>query len=104
MDSWLKAIEDNPDLNEGELIKQLWKGNNAQPVTSEPIITNNNGKVTVSCDTEGASIGFKVVKSGEKAPKSWDVYQNPIELLKGEKILAKAHRIGFKSSQTVQFQ
>jgi arylsulfatase A-like enzyme len=104
MDNWLTSIEDNPNLPEGELIKVLWSNNDIQPVTSEPTITNENGKITLSCETKGASIGFKLIKKDDKLPKSWEVYQNPIELLKGEKILAKAHRIGFKSSQTVQFQ
>jgi arylsulfatase A-like enzyme len=103
MDNWLAEIEDHPDLPESELIKQLWQGNNEQPVTSKPIITYNKGKVTLSCKTEGASIGYKLIKDG-KIPKSWMVYQSLIELSEGEKIQVRAHRIGFKSSETVEFQ
>ena len=104
MDKWLESIEDNPDLPEAELIKKLWNDNDAQPVTSEPIIKNENGKVTISCETEGASIGFKVVENGEKAQKYWEVYKNTIELPKGAKLLVQAHRIGYKPSETVQIQ
>ena len=104
MDKWLESIEDNPDLPEAELIKKLWNDNDAQPVTSEPIINNDNGRVTISCETEGASIGFKVVENGEKAQKYWEVYKNTIELPKGAKLLVQAHRIGYKPSETVQIQ
>lgn len=104
MDNWLGAIEDNPDLPEAELIKKLWNDNDTQPVTSEPIINNDNGRVTISCETEGASIGFKVVENGEKAQKYWEVYKNTIELPKGAKLLVQAHRIGYKPSETVQIQ
>ena len=104
MDKWLESIEDNPDLPEAELIKKLWNDNDAQPVTSGPIIKNENGKVTISCETEGASIGFKVVENGEKAQKYWEVYKNTIELPKGAKLLVQAHRIGYKPSETVQIQ
>lgn len=101
MDKWLQAIEDNPDLPEGELVKKLWNGSDNQPVTSEPIIKNDNGKVTISCDTEGASIGFKVVVNGEKAPESWEVYENALDLPQDVKLIVKAHRIGFKPSKTI---
>ncbi|WP_204344072.1 sulfatase [Psychroserpens algicola] len=104
MDIWLESIKDNPDLPEGELIKKLWNGNNAQPVTLDPIITNDNGKVTINCETKGASIGFKVVKTGEKTPKSWEVYQSAIDLPEGATLLVQAHRIGFKPSSVVEIQ
>jgi hypothetical protein len=104
MDKWLETIADNPDLPEGELIKKLWNGNNAQPSTSDPIITNNNGKVTINCETKGASIGFKVVKNGEKAPKSWEVYKSAIDIPKGAKLLVQAHRIGFRPSSVIEIQ
>ena len=104
MDNWLGVIEDNPDLPEAELIKKLWNDNVAQPVTSEPIITNDNGKVTINCETKGASIGFKVVKKWGKAPKSWEVYQSEIELPQDAKLLVQTHRIGFKPSSVIEIQ
>jgi N-sulfoglucosamine sulfohydrolase len=104
MDKWLKAISDNPDLPERELIKKLWNGKDTQPSTSEPIISNDNGKVTINCETKGASIGFKVVKNGEKAPKSWEVYKSAINIPKGVKLLVQAHRIGFRPSSVIEIQ
>ena len=104
MDKWLKAISDNPDLPERELIKKLWNGKDTQPSTSEPIISNDNGKVTINCETKGASIGLKVVKNGEKAPKSWEVYKSAINIPKGVKLLVQAHRIGFRPSSVIEIQ
>lgn len=103
MDSWLENIEDNPDLPERELIKHLWQDENAQPVTLNPTITNKNRKVSITCETEGASIGYKIIKD-EKTPKPWIVYQNPIILPNGAKLIAQAHRIGFKPSEIVHLQ
>ena len=104
MDKWLKAIRDNPDLPERELIKKLWNGKDTQPSTSEPIISNDNGKVIINCETKGASIGFKVVKNGEKAPRSWEVYKSAIDIPKGAKLLVQAHRIGFRPSSVIEIQ
>lgn len=102
MDKWLESIADNPDLPERELIKKLWNVKDSQPVTSDPIINNKKGQITVSCDTKGASIGFKVVMKGEDAPKSWSVYKDVIALPKGAKLLVQAHRIGFLPSKTIE--
>jgi len=102
MDRWLSDIGDNPNLKEGELISKLWAGENSKPITSKPVISYENEKVTVRCETEGASIGYKIIKEG-KTPKSWMVYKNPTALSEGDKILVQAHRIGFEPSTTVEF-
>ncbi|WP_397364545.1 sulfatase [Olleya sp. R77988] len=103
IDTWLENIGDNPNLPERELVKKMWQGNNKQPLTSEPVINNYNGKMTIKCKTEGASIGYKIIKDG-KLPKAWNSYKNPIVLPQGAKLIVQAHRIGFKSSETVCFQ
>ncbi|WP_400077476.1 sulfatase [Winogradskyella sp. R77965] len=102
MDRWLTEVNDIPNLDERKLVDHLWSGNDSKPKTSEPILTSQNGKVSVTCETEGVSIGYKIIKEG-KIPKSWMVYQIPIELLEGEKIHVQAHRIGFVPSETVTF-
>ncbi|MDC1402660.1 sulfatase [Flavobacteriaceae bacterium] len=101
MDSWLVSIDDNPNLSEKKLIEKLWSGNHSQPKTSEPLISSENAKIVLSCETDGSSIGYKIIKEGVNDPKSWNIYQEPITMLKGDKLVAKAHRIGFISSKTV---
>lgn len=104
MDEWLMSIGDSPDLPEKELINKLWKGNDAQPITSAPVLINNNGIVAISCATKGASIGYKIILKNEKTPMSWHIYQDPIPLPLGAKLVVQAHRIGYKPSKAVQIQ
>ncbi len=102
MDRWVKAIGDQPNLPEAELINQLWKGAETQPETAEPIIEMDNGKVSISCATAGASIGYKIVGADGIVPKSWTVYQEPFDKVEGDTLLVQAHRIGFKPSRIIQ--
>jgi len=102
MDRWLTEVNDIPNLDERKLVDRLWSGKESKPKTSEPILTIENGKLSISCETEGSSIGYKIIKEGQ-TPKSWMVYQKPIEFLEGEKIQVKAHRIGFVPSKIVEF-
>jgi N-sulfoglucosamine sulfohydrolase len=79
---------------ESKLVKEkLWPPDGEQPTTAEPKATVEGGSLTLSCDTEGASIGYR--RKGERA---WQVYAKPISVAKDESIEAIAHRIGFKPS------
>lgn len=102
MDRWLSDIGDQPNLPEAELIEQLWNGAESQPVTSNPVISVSGGLVNISCDTEGASIGYKVIGPDGNAPRSWAVYQEPFSMKEGSTLLVQAHRIGFKPSETIR--
>ncbi|WP_396600615.1 sulfatase [Algibacter sp. R77976] len=102
MDRWLIEIGDTPNLDERKLVDRLWSGKKSKPETSNPIISLENGKISVSCETEGASIGYKIIKDG-KMPNTWMVYQEPVELPKGSKIQVQAHRIGYVPSKTIEF-
>ena len=101
MDRWLNEIGDNPELPEAELIKRLWNGNDSQPVTLNPVVTLDNGKIKITCKTKGASIGYKIVSNGN-TPKSWEIYQGPFKLPEGARLMVKAHRIGFLQSNIVK--
>tara|TARA_R110002049_G_scaffold211595_2_gene382549 strand:+ start:87 stop:1835 length:1749 start_codon:yes stop_codon:yes gene_type:complete len=102
MDSWLKAIDDQPNLPEEQLINQLWEGSDSQPVTTLPKITYSEGKITISCETEGASIGYKIKDKNAVFPKTWSVYQKPFLLRDDAKLMVKSHRIGFKPSKSIE--
>ncbi|MFK7934502.1 MAG: sulfatase/phosphatase domain-containing protein, partial [Saprospiraceae bacterium] len=104
MDRWLIAIGDNPDLPENELVKQLWNGQNVQPVTAYPVITTAEGKVSISCPTEGASIGYKVIGEDEKISDVWMVYEEPFVLTKSSQLFVEAHRIGYVRSGIIEEQ
>ncbi len=104
MDRWLLEINDNPTLPEAQLIKQLWNNSDSQPITSVPEISNLNGKVTISCKTKGASIGYKIITKNGVQSKSWDIYKGPILLPKEANLVVVAHRIGFKPSKTLEIK
>ena len=87
-------------MNEEEaqaLLISLWDGKNQKPVTADPIITIENNKVVITCDTGGASIGYK---TNPKA-KSWNVYSEPLELQTANIVIVQAHRIGYLPSKTI---
>ena len=97
MDNWLTSINDNPNLPEADLIKKLWDGKKSKPKTALPIINYENNKVTISCATKGASIGYKTNTNS----KSWKIYLKPFEMTKSKSLIVKAHRIGFLPSNNV---
>ncbi|UCE93668.1 MAG: sulfatase [Flavobacteriaceae bacterium] len=102
MDRWIKDIGDQPNLPERELISQLWQGEATQPVTDKPLITLSEGKIVISCSTKGASLGYKIIEKNGKIPKAWKVYQDPLILPNGSKLVVQAHRIGFKPSEIIE--
>lgn len=99
---WIEEINDQPNLPKNELISQLWGGKNTKPLTSKPIISSSDGRIAITCSTEGASLGYKIIGSDGIAPKVWSVYQKPFSPQKGTKLLVKAHRIGFKPSEIIE--
>lgn len=102
MDRWIEAIGDQPNMPESQLIEQLWKGAETKPVTADPIITSDHGKINMSCATEGSSIGYKMIEKDGKVPFSWSVYQEPFTPPAGARLLIKAHRLGYKPSQVLE--
>jgi hypothetical protein len=103
MDRWLAAIGDQPNLPEGELIAQLWQGSDRLPETATPVLEVANGQVSITCATKGASIGYKIV-SGNQEPSAWSVYKGKFEVPAASLVKTQAHRIGFKASESINFQ
>ena len=93
---WTHEINDTGLKDERKLIKYLWP-DGSQPITSLPEIYYEGEIVSITCNTEGASIGYKLIK-GKHEPKSWNIYNKPIKVSSGTKIKAIAHRIGYKRS------
>jgi len=104
MDRWLTAIGDNPDLPEKELVKKLWNGETTQPIASNPKITSTVGKIEINCDTEGASLGYKVIGKEVEIPESWSVYQEPFSIPEGATVKTQAYRIGFSPSEIIELK
>ena len=89
--NWRNEISDRCDKPESEMLEEMWPGG-VQPTTKQVIANKNNNTITLSCETEGASIGYRI--DGGK----WQLYTKPISIEKGKKVEAKAIRIGYKES------
>ncbi len=100
--NWMKEVNDKGHIPEEELIKSFWP-NKVQPTTRDPIINKVGDNLVVSCQTEGANIGFKFSQKDTISWKGWRPYTNPIAYEEGIEIEFKAHRIGYLPSKKVVF-
>ncbi|HEV2293887.1 MAG TPA: sulfatase [Tepidisphaeraceae bacterium] len=84
---------------EAKLVKaKLWPPHGLQPTTATPSATfspvgEGKATLTIACETDGASIGYR--REGERA---WSVYVKPVVVDAGAEYEVVAHRIGFKPS------
>ena len=92
---WQTSIDDKWFIPEHELIETFWP-NMKQPKTDDVLIITNEQNLTLSCKTEGASIGFQL--GDDIGSKYWQLYTKPVEIKPNEKIRARAIRIGYKAS------
>jgi len=115
-ESWTMKTKDLGEMNEPEMIEQMWPGGK-QPVTDKPYFIVNaledrgsknyqtggtySFPMTLSffCPTHGNSI---VYTTEEGNSPRWKLYSGSLHLAKGtSKIRAKAVRYGYKDSEEV---
>ena len=94
---WVRAVHDKGFMQERDLIQLFWPGGQ-QPVTESPKTDRQAGasgqdRLTMSCPTAGASIGYRI------GAGNWQLYTQPISVPKGAAVTAKAIRIGYKPSE-----
>lgn len=102
MDRWITEIGDEPNLPEKDLLKKLWAGEEMQPVTANPEVNLTEGTITLTCDTEGASLGYKLIEADGKAPHSWKIYTEPLAAPAGGELWVVAHRLGYVPSEQLK--
>ncbi|MEZ4777195.1 MAG: sulfatase [Bacteroidia bacterium] len=102
-DRWMTAIQDRGLLPEPEFLETIWPGQ-IQPETAKPEFVAAEGKVSITCATEGASIGYQILGGNAEQGEHWMVYQEPLSLRPGEKLVVQAHRIGYKPSENVTYE
>ena len=102
-DRWMEETGDMGLMTEKAYIESIWPGG-IQPLTLDPVISKKDKYVSISCQTEGASIGYQVLGGEKVAGEAWQVYTEPVEINAGETLVAVAHRIGYKPSQQVYFE
>jgi arylsulfatase A-like enzyme len=93
LDDWMQNISDWGYTPEKDIAAAFWPGG-VQPITAIPEIKASGEKLSLSCPTPGATIGYKV-----NDQKGWTIYTQPIALKKGDTMVVMAHRLGFKSSE-----
>ena len=96
LDRWMRDTGDKGFLPEAQLIESFWPGW-VQPTTEPPVATLQDGLVSLTSATEGASIGYRPA-AGETG---WQVYGEPFPIGADQQIETIAHRIGFAPSGTV---
>jgi arylsulfatase A-like enzyme len=105
LDSWMSYIDDKGLMPEVDLINSMWP-NSVQPTTLSPIASKaeNDGAITLRSETEGASIGYQILNDGEELGATWQIYQEPLAINEGQRLLVIAHRIGFTPSATISIR
>ncbi len=91
---WIKDFGDLGEMNEQAMVSMWWNGEDEAPITAEPTIKFYNGTLTILCETEGASIGYR-----SSEDDGWSIYQEPIPWEEGESIIINAHRIGYEPNE-----
>lgn len=93
---WVTSFEDTGLIPETELKEKLRPAGKELKV-AEPQIIQAGNKVTLSCLTESATIGYKLNKHDSNAD-GWTVYTGTFEVAAGDTLKVVADRIGYRYS------
>lgn len=127
-EAWRSMTTDMAVIPEKEMLANWWNGKQEPPQTAMPVIARTDKGIKLFCDTEGASIGYQVIRKGQSDDKlkhkyfsydfgamagrsgkngdeflsdrPWTLYlpSQPIVLAKGDTLIVKAMRIGYEES------
>ncbi|MEP4095823.1 sulfatase [Reichenbachiella sp.] len=97
---WQNKIDDLGAKPEKKHFEDMWPGG-IQPQTETPIVNSVGGQVSITCQTEGASIAYLIrdEKIEPSLDDGWKVYSEPVTLMPGQVLFAMATRIGFEDSE-----
>ena len=112
---WCRDVDDTGTRSESEMVRRWYPGG-VQPTTATPICVpiaegewgqraveeadlSGPALLQIQCATQGASIAYRM--DGDPDDR-WRLYTEPIRLPAGTTtVRARAHRIGYKESETV---
>lgn len=96
-EQWMTDIGDKGLMTEKELVWSMWP-DGIQPETA-PAEVSQKEKISVSCATEGASIGY-IINKNEQKDQRWLLYTEPIAAPQsGDTLFITTHRIGYKPAE-----
>jgi arylsulfatase A-like enzyme len=101
LDNWLSGFDDKGMMPEPDFIREIWPGEE-QPVTKSPTATQQYGRVMLVSTTEGANIGYQILAADEELTGTWSVYTGPVPVAADQRLIAIAHRIGYKPSTMIE--
>jgi len=93
---WVTSFEDTGLMPETEL-KEKMRPNGEELKVATPQINRNGKKVTISCTTEGATLGYKINNNSTNA-EDWTIYTKPFSVEAGDTLKVVADRIGYRYS------
>jgi N-sulfoglucosamine sulfohydrolase len=100
-EKWRETIGDLGLTPEADL-NELRRPGGKWSVTSTPEVKYSAGNAVITCETEGASIAYRI---GRKLPPGdagkWSLYTGPVPIKNGDEIRIKACRLGYKDSPVV---
>lgn len=97
LDAWIERIDDPLATDEVDVLKtRIWPPDGKQPVTAPPKVEYDQQRrmVTISCDTPGASLGYRLPGQGV-----WRVYDRPFRYESIPPMEYVAHRLGWKPAK-----
>lgn len=97
---WQLQVGDKGMIDEYDLVQMFWPGF-IQPKTEEVEVVQQRNELLFSTSTAGASIGYQVDE--QIGSERWLLYDNPISLKKGQKLVVRAKRIGYATSKPVTY-
>lgn len=116
LDDWRRRFPDLGLVPEEELI-ETWRPGGQWQVTAAPVVHVEDGVLSATCPTEGASIGWTTDAPGDApAPRSflasatgdperdgrhWNLYSGPAALPTAPRIHVRAWRLGYEPSDEV---
>jgi N-sulfoglucosamine sulfohydrolase len=89
---WITKYGDQGALNEIEMVKAMWNGAENPPITAEAEVSFSEGKVTLTCPTPSALIGWR-----KSVSETWKIYTGPFEATAGDSLYVNTHRIGYEA-------
>jgi len=97
---WQLQVGDKGMIDEYDLVQMFWPGF-IQPETEDVIVAQNKKEISFSTATKGASVGYQVDEL--IGSERWLLYTKPFQLNKGQKVVVRAKRIGYATSNRVEF-
>jgi N-sulfoglucosamine sulfohydrolase len=91
---WVKKVGDLGNIPEKEMIARWWNGKNELPLTDTPSLTKMSNGVRITCNTKGASIGYRIVRpvnhnNEMHTVRSWDFETIFNSKLNGQQVAAQ---------------